>query len=297
MLARPGLPAFDYVRAGSVKEVVRILEEHGTAVKLMMGGTDLLPSLREGAHRADVVVDVKGLPGMRGIEYDSETGLHVGAAVTMNELASESVVQERYPLLAEAASSVAGYQVRNRATLGGNLCNASPCADTAPAVLVLEGRLVVQGRMGERLVPAASFVRGPGETQLGPCEFVTGIRFPVPQRGSASRYLKLGRTRAGDLALVGVAVLGFPDVTAPSRFRFRVGLGSVAPVPVRVPEAEQILASRPPGEDSIALAAQAAKEAASPITDVRGSAEYQRAMVYTLTLRALREVWERLWSA
>ncbi len=296
MLARPGLPAFDYIRAGSVKEVVRILEEHGTAAKLMMGGTDLLPSLREGARKADVVVDVKGLPGMRGIGYDSETGLHVGAAVTLNELAADQVVQEQYPLLAEAAFSVAGYQVRNRATLGGNLCNASPCADTAPAVLVLEGELLLQGPSGDRMVPATSFFRGPGETQLGPCEFVTGIRFPVPPPGSASRYLKLGRTRAGDLALVGVAVLGFPNVTAPSRFRFRIGLGSVAPVPVRVPEAEQILASRPPGEDSIAQAAQAAREAASPITDVRGSAEYQKAMVYTLTIRALREVWERLRS-
>lgn len=296
MLGRPGLPAFDYVRPDSVSEAVRILEEHASAARLMMGGTDLLPALREGGAKARLVVDVKGLPGMREIAYDSKSGLTVGAAVTMNELVAHPVIQKRYPLLAESASSVAGYQVRSRATLGGNLCNASPCADMAPAALVLEGNMLVQGRAGERVVPVGSFFRGPGTTLLDPCEFVTGVRFAPLQPSSAGRYLKLGRNRAGDLALVGVAALGWRDVTAAGGYRFRIGLGSVAPVAVRVPEAEQILSNRSPGEAAVALAAKAAQAACSPISDVRGSAAYQQAMVHTLVARALREVWLQLRS-
>ena len=141
MFARPGLPSFDYVRPGTADEVIGLLQEHGEAARLLMGGTDLFPGLRDGAFRPKVVVDVKGLPGMRDILFDRETGLTVGAAVTMNALANHPDVQAHYPLLAEAAGTVASYQIRNRATLGGNLCNASPCADTSPATLVLEARL------------------------------------------------------------------------------------------------------------------------------------------------------------
>ncbi len=275
---------------------MRILEEHGAGAKLMMGGTDLLPALRDGTLRPGIVVDVKGLPGMRRIVYDPDSGLRVGAAVTMNELAAHPLVQDRYPILAEAASSVAGYQVRNRATLGGNLCNASPCADLAPAVLVLEGRLQIQGLGGGRFLPSERFFRGPGQTALGSSEFVTAIQIPVLQPGSAGRYLKLGRSRAGDLALVGVAILGFPDAAAPGGLRFRIALGSVAPVPLRVLEAERMLADHAPGEESFRLAAKKAQDASAPISDVRGSAEYQRAMVGTLTLRGLRAVWAQLRS-
>jgi CO/xanthine dehydrogenase FAD-binding subunit len=296
VFARPGLPEFDYVRASSAGEVVSILEQHGPAAKLMMGGTDLLLALRDGALRARVVVDVKGLPGMQQIGFDDVRGLTVGAAVTMNALATHAVVRDRYPLLAESASAVASYQVRNRATLGGNLCNASPCADTAPAVVVLSGHLLLWGPGGERTVPAEGFFLGPGQTALGPIEFVTGIRIPVPPPGSVGRYLKLGRSRAGDLALVGAAILGFRDASARGGYRFRVGLGSVAPVPLRVAAAEAILADRMPCEASFAAAAQAALEASSPISDVRGGAQYQKAMVRTLVLRGLRDVWERLRS-
>jgi len=264
MFARPGLPGFDYVRAASADEAVGLLAEQGDAARLLMGGTDLFPNMRDGMLRPRVVVDVKGVPGMREIEYDGAAGLTVGAAVTMNELARHPEVRSHYPLLAEAASTVASCQVRNRATLGGNLCNASPCADTTPAALV-----------------------------LGPAELLLAVRLPPPPPRFAARYLKLGRHKSGDLALVGVAVQGFADGTA-SGVRFRVGLGSVAPTAIRAREVEEVLAVNPPGEQTFALAAEKARAAASPISDVRGSAEYQRAMVQTLTLRALRDVWARL---
>ncbi len=294
MLARPGLPSFDYVRAGTADEVVRLLEEHGEAAQLLMGGTDLFVRMREGVIRPRIVVDVKHLPGMRDVVYDEQTGLTVGAAVTMNQVARHPDVQAHYPLLAQAANSVASYQLRNRATLGGNLCNGSPAADTAPATLVLEGRITLYGPGGEREVEAREFFLGPGETAMRAGELMTAIRFPIPPAGGVGKYLKLGRNRAGDLAIAGVAVLGFPDGTAPSGYRFRVGLASVAPVVLRALEAEEVLAANSPGEETFALAAEKAMEATSPINDVRASAAYRRAMVRNLTLRGLRDVWEQL---
>ncbi len=291
MLPRPGLPSFEYVRATTPAQVYQLLQRDG--VRLMMGGTDLLVQMRDGAIRPQTVLDVKHLPGMQDVVYDAQAGLTLGAAVTMNQVAGHPAVQAHYPLLAEAAHSVASYALRNRATVGGNLCNASPCADIAPALLVLEGRVVLCGPDGEREVPVNGFFLGPGETALGATEFMTAIRIPVPPAGSAGRYLKLGRNKAGDLAIVSVAVLNFPDATLPSGYRFHVALGSVAPVPLRAPGAERILASNPPGEETFALAAQKAEEAATPIDDVRASAAYRRAMVRALTLRGLRDVWER----
>ncbi len=296
MFARPGLPSFDYVRASTSDQVISLLREHGGAARLLMGGTDLFPNLREGLYRPRVVIDVKHLPGLRDIVYDKERGLIVGAAVTMNELACHPNELANYPLLAEAASTVASYQIRNRATLGGNLCNASPCADTSPATLVLEALFVLYGPEGERSVPAGEFFLGPGQTALQEGEWMAAIHFPSPPAQVAARYLKLGRCKSGDLSLVGVAILGFPDTTA-SGYTFRIGLGSVAPTPIRVPAAEEVVSSQPPCEETFARAAEKAMAACSPITDVRGSADYQRAMVRTLTLRGLRDVWAQLREA
>ena len=293
MTARPGLPSFDYVQANTLAEVIGLLKEHGEAARLLMGGTDLFVRMRDGVISPKIVVDVKHLPGMRDIGYDDEMGLTVGAAATMNEVARHPDVQTHYPLLAEAANSVASYQLRNRATLGGNLSNGSPAADTAPATLLLEGRIVLYGPSGEREVLANDFFLGPGKTAMQAGELMTAVRFPVPPAGSAGKYLKLGRNKAGDLAIAGVAVFGFPDGTR-SGYRFRIGLASVAPVPLRAREAEEVLAASPPGEDTFAAAAEKTMEAAAPIDDVRASAAYRRAMVRNLTLRALRDVWEAL---
>lgn len=293
MFARPGLPSFDYVRPSTVREVVDQLLELGDRAKLLMGGTDLFPGLRDGLFQPSTVIDVKYLPGMRRIVYNAGIGLNIGAAVTMNELARHPEVLLHYPLLAQAAASVASYQIRNRATLGGNLCNASPCADTAPATLVLEGQVVLYGPDGERVVPAGHFFLGPGQTDLQPGEFMTAIRFPPSPSPSAARYLKLGRCKSGDLSLVGVAILCYRD-PAGAGSRFRIGLGSVAPTALRARQAEKSLTTSDVAERDLARAAQYAMEASSPISDVRGTASYQRAMVQTLTLRGLQEAWAQL---
>jgi CO/xanthine dehydrogenase FAD-binding subunit len=293
MFARPGLPSFDYVRAATAGQVVELLQQHGPQARLLMGGTDLFPGLREGRIRPHLVVDVKAVPGVREIRYAPETGLAVGAAVTMNELVRHPDVQAHYPLLALAAGSVASYQIRNRATIGGNLCNASPCADMGPAVLVLEAALALQGSGGERRLAAGEFLLGPGMTALQADEFLVSIHFPPPYPGAVARYRKLGRCRSGDLSLVAVALLAFADGTS-SGYEFRLGLGSVAPTPIRAHQAEALLATHTPDDERLVQAADLARAASSPITDVRATAEYQQDMVRNLALRELRAAWQAL---
>ncbi len=292
MLARPGLPSFEYVQAANAAEVHSLMQQSGA--RLMMGGTDLFPQMREGVCEPETIVDVKHVPGMRDLSYDERLGLNIGAAVTMNQLVRHRDVQAHYPILAQAAHSVASYQLRNRATIGGNVCNASPCADTSPAVMVLEGVMVLQAKGAERNAPAADFVTGPGQTAIEPGEFLAAIRLPAPPAGAVGRYLKLGRSRLGDLSIVGVAVLGYPDPAAASGYRFRIALGSVAPIPLRAPAAEEILAANTPSEETFAAAAEEAMGVATPITDVRAGATYQKMMVRALTIRALRDVWAEL---
>jgi CO/xanthine dehydrogenase FAD-binding subunit len=286
---------FDYLRPKTLPEAVDFLVAHDGAARPFMGGTDLFVRLRDGFHpETRYVVDLKGLPGMLDIAFDPAVGLRMGAAVNMNRMIAFSAVQAHYPILAEAGRTVASYQLRTRATVAGNLCNASPGSDTAPACLVLDARVVLFGPDGERRLPLNGFFTGPGQTQMQPGEIVTAIEIPLPPAGHAGRYIKLGRNAIGDLAIVGVAAFGFPDETAASGHRFRIALASVAPVPFRAAAAEEILARGPLSDATIDAAAIAAMEAITPISDVRGSAEYRRLMVRNLTRRAMGEVAGRL---
>jgi carbon-monoxide dehydrogenase medium subunit len=290
----PVLPSFDYIRPATPQEVTRLLSKSNGDARLFMGGTDVFVRMRDGFITPQILVDLKHLPGMRDVKFTKRNGLIVGAAVDMNSLARHPAVIENYPLLAQALHSVASYQLRTRATMGGNLCNASPASDTAPATLVLEANMILHGRRGERVVPTAEFFVGPGKTAIKPGEFLLRIEIPPTPKGAVGRYLKLGRNTLGDLAIVGVAVLGYPDRKAKSGCRFRIALASVAPVPIRVPEAEAILAASPITPDVIGAAARAAMETAKPIDDVRSSAAYRKAMVKNLTQRAVTAVWEQL---
>jgi len=282
---------FDYVRPQTLQEAVEFLAAHNGEARPFMGGTDLFVRLRDGFYsETKYVVDLKNLPGMQEITFDPATGLRMGAALNMNRMIAFPAVQEHYPILAEAARAVASYQLRTRATVAGNLCNASPASDTAPACLVLDARVVLFGSNGERRLPLNGFFTGPGRTQMQPGEIMTAIEIPPPPEGAAGRYLSLGRNAIGDLAIVGVAAFGFPDRTAASGHSFRIALASVAPVPLRATAAEEILARAPLTDETIHAAADAAMDAATPISDVRASAEYRKLMVRNLTRRVVKEV-------
>ncbi|NIS82873.1 MAG: xanthine dehydrogenase family protein subunit M [Anaerolineales bacterium] len=293
-LPMPGLPSFDYVRAETPAEVVELLRKKGKETRLLMGGTDIFMQMRGRELSPAVLLDVKALPGMNSIDFDSQSGLRVGAAVTMNALAKYEAVRAHYPMLEIAANTVASYPLRNRATIGGNLCNASPAADLAPPSLVLEASMIAHGPKGERSIPATAFFRGPGEHVLDKDEFLISIVYPVPPARWQGSYHKLGRNKHGDLAVVSVAVMAYPEQSATSGYLFRLALGSVAPTPIRALEAEAILAKGPLDEQMFEQAAEAAKAVSAPIDDVRASAGYRKAMVKALTLRGIREVWSMM---
>jgi carbon-monoxide dehydrogenase medium subunit len=238
-------------------------------------------------------VDIKEIPGLRDISFDETAGLTIGAAATLNAVAGSPIIKEKFGLLAEAAETVGSYQVRNRATIGGNICNASPAADTVPALLAMGAMAWVFGSGEEKAVPLDAFFTGPGENVLGPGNILTSIQVPRPPADSVYRYLKLGRVRAADLALVGVAVLGFLQAGNPSGYGFRIALGAVAPTPIRAPEAEAVLAESV-DDEAVEQAALAATRTARPISDVRASAEYRSAMARALTKRGIKEVLEDL---
>lgn len=284
---------FDYVKPESLSAAIAFVAARPTQACFYAGGTDLIVRMRD--RRIDpypqFVVDIKNLPGMQDISANGD-GVTIGAAATLNAVAESALVWERCGLLAEAAATVGAYQVRNRATLGGNVCNAAPSADTAPALLCLEATVNVAGPGEERAVPISDFFTGPGQTMLQAGEVVTALHVPAVPASAAWRYHKLGRVKAGDLAVVGVAVLGWPADT-PSGRAFHIALGAVAPTPIRVPEAEAILA-KAVDEAAVEKAAEAAMHAASPISDVRASAEYRLAMVRTLTQRGVIEILDQL---
>jgi carbon-monoxide dehydrogenase medium subunit len=289
-----GLPEFDYVRPTSLSEASRFLADHPGEARPLLGGTDIFVRMRDGFWKDKTLVDVKHLDGTHELTFDPGSGLTVGAGVNMNRAIASANVQTCYPLLAEACRSVASYQLRTRATIVGNICNASPAGDTIGACMVLDGVLTVHGVGGYRQESLPSFFLGPGKTVLQPGDIVTSIHFPLPPDGAAGCYLKLGRNTWSDLSIVGVTAYAYPDPHRASGYRFRIALASVAPVPLPVAAVEDFLTENPVTPEAFDEAARLAAAACQPIDDVRGSARYRKAMVRSLTRKALEKVWGRL---
>ena len=290
----PGLPELEYVKPASLAEASKFLAEHEGEARPFSGGTDCFVRLRDGVLKLNYLVDVKNLDGTKELSFDPQKGLTIGAAVPMNRVASHPDVIKNYPNLVEAAWSVASYQLRNRATIIGNICNASPAGDTIGTCMVLDGVLKVHGLTGIRQIPLNSFFLGPGKTVLKPGDVVISITLPIPPKGFFGVYKKLGRNTIGDLSIVGVTVMGYPSKESPSGFRFRIALASVAPVPFEALKAEAVLSEKKITAESIAEAAQLAMDSVTPIDDVRGSARYRKYMVRNLTREAITEVWSKL---
>jgi CO/xanthine dehydrogenase FAD-binding subunit len=289
--AHPGLPEFDYIKPTTLEEASAFLAQHTGEARAFIGGTDTFVRMRDGFWKDKYLVDVKGLPGMNDSKFDPAKGLTIGAAVNMNRLISSPEVNEHYPVLAEAAHTVASYQLRTRATIAGNICNASPAGDTIGSCLVLDAKLRVHGVDGDRIEPLRAFFKGPGKTTLKPGDIVTAIELPLPPKGAQGKYVKLGRNAIGDLAIVGVTAFGYPDRTS-SGYRFLVALASVAPTPLLIDMA--LLSEKPVDKAAINEAAEFAMNSVTPIDDVRGSARYRKLMVRNLTRKALSEVWDKL---
>jgi len=269
---------FAYYEPTSLAEAVQLLGRHKGSASVLAGGTDLLVELKEHLRRAAHVVNIKRIPGMSELSFDPKNGLKIGALVTAREIEVNADVAKHYPGLLQSVRELGSIQVRNRATVVGNICRASPSADTLPP-LIADGAML---KTSERTIALESFFTGPGKTLLEPDEIVTGIEIPAPAPRTGKVYIKHGRRKAMELATVGVAVSVSPDET-------RIVLGAVAPTPIRARKAEAIFTQSKNSNE----AAEAAMDEARPISNVRATADYRREMVKVLTRRALELALER----
>jgi carbon-monoxide dehydrogenase medium subunit len=266
------------------------LSEDGEA-KVVAGGTDLLPQMKNGLVKPARVVDLSGIPALKKLEIGSDGALHIGAAVSARDVELSSLVLDGFAGVAEGAGVIGSFQVRNLATVGGNVCNAAPSADVSPPLVAMDTVVVIAGPDGQRLLPITDFFQGVRRTALQPGELV--VEFVVPAAGSNSggTYLRHTPRRELDIAVVGVGTqLTVQDGKCT---KARIALGAVAPVIVRAAEAEAALEGQEVTPELLDKAATLAVNSASPISDQRGSAEYRRHLVRVLTRRTLQTAFER----
>ncbi|HEX6209164.1 MAG TPA: xanthine dehydrogenase family protein subunit M [Methylomirabilota bacterium] len=281
---------FELTLPRSVDEALRVLSDRGSEAKLLAGGTDLLPQMKNGLLKPAWVIDLSGVARVKVLQSEV-AGLRIGAAVPARALERDATARSRYTALAESAALVGSVQVRNLATLGGNLCNAAPSADMAPPLLALDAEAVIVGPKGERRVPVAEFFTGVRQTVMAPDEILLEIVVPAPAARSGGNYLRHTPRRELDIAVVGVAA----QLTLSNGVcsRARIALAAVAPVPLRARQAEQALEGEPVTPEAIDRAADLAVGVAKPISDQRGSADYRRHLVRVLTRRTLRTALQR----
>jgi carbon-monoxide dehydrogenase medium subunit len=277
---------FDFYQPATLAEASRLLRDKGPGGRFLAGGTDLVIAMKEKGLLPRYIVDLKRVPGLSGIRENGDGSISIGALTTMYAVETSPLIKERYPFLAQSAAEVGSIQIRNRATVGGNMANATPSADVAPSLIALNAAAKISGAAGERTVALEDFFRGPGQTVMAADEILTELTIPRTGAELVGEYIKFSPRDMMDLAYVGVAVaynLGGDRKCS----GVRIVLGAVAPTPIRAKQAEALLEGQ---VLSAALAEKAGDEAArasKPISDVRSSADYRRAMVGVMTKRAL----------
>ncbi|HJR81629.1 MAG TPA: FAD binding domain-containing protein [Anaerolineales bacterium] len=283
----------DYRLAGSVREVVDVLTANNGEARILCGGTDLLVQLRENRRSAKLLVDVKKIPELTAIQYDDRSGLWLGAAVSCRTILHNLDIMERYPGLVDAIHLIGGVQIQYRASVGGNLCNASPAADSIPALIVHQAACVIAGRKGRRELPIEHFCIGPGKNALQPGEILLAVKIPVVKKNFGAHYLRFIPRNEMDIAVVGAGASVTLDGAKKKFLSARVALGAVAPTPLFVQAAGTFLAGKEITEENIDEAARIAQTAAHPISDLRGTEDYRKHLCGVLTRRALRKAIER----
>ncbi|MFP6565839.1 MAG: xanthine dehydrogenase family protein subunit M [Dehalococcoidia bacterium] len=281
----------DYATPHSVREAVDVLSEAGGRARVMAGGTDLLVALRAGVYDIDLVVDGKNIPELNEITYDPTNGLTLGAAVPCYKIYGNQAVATAYPGLIDAASLIGGTQIQGRASLGGNLCNATPSADSIPPMIVLSGTANIAGPNGNRQVAIEDFCTGVRQNALDSDEILVSLHFPAPVANSGANYIRFIPRNEMDIAVAGAGVsvvLDNGDIK-----EARVSLASVAPTPLFVQEAGDAIAGKPANDETVRIASGIARDAARPITDMRGTIEFRQHLCEVLTRRALNTAIER----
>jgi len=279
---------FAYHEPRSLTEAVSLLQTHGSSARVLAGGTDLLVQMKLGKVQPQHLVYISKIPELRFLT--ESRGIRIGPRIVHRDLEKSPVVREKFSALFEAARSVTSVQIRNMGTLGGNLCHASPAADSAPALIALGAQIKIAGGAGARMLPLESFFIGPGKTDLKPGELLAEIQIPDPGPASGSAFLKLTRV-AADLAKVNAAA--FIQKEKEVCRECRITSGAVAPTPVRLKEAEAVLRGKRFDEDLCRLAGEKAAEEIQPISDIRSTAWYRREVIKVLVRDVLQQAWVR----
>ena len=276
----------EYLRPSTLEECLSAFARHGTQARGLAGGTDLLVQMRERRKQNSVVIDLKSVPELNQLSYDPSRGLTLGAAVPCYRIYGDDTICRHYPGLIDSVSMIGGTQIQGRASVGGNLCNASPSADAIPALIALRATCLVASAEGSRRVPVEDFCTAPGRTVLAPSEVLVSVHLPAPEAGSGACYLRFIPRNEMDIAVAGAGV--WVQLDGNVFADCRLALAAVAPTPLFVSEAGSVLRGRAVDRNAIDLAGEAARAAARPISDMRGTAEYRRNLCAVLTRRALR---------
>lgn len=278
--------AFEYEAPTSLKDAVQCLAKHNGSARPLAGGTDLIDQMRIGRLSPSVVVDLKKVAELNILAVD-QRGLHIGAAVPCSKIYNSPVVNESYAALADSCRIIGGIQIQSRASIGGNLCNSGPAADSTPSLIALGGVCVIAGPAGTREVPVESFCTGPGKNVLQLGELLVEIRFPTPAKNSGSHYRRLIPRNEMDIAVVGVGAAVTLDASGQKCAAARIALGAVAPTPLFAKAAGDLLVGQSLTDELIAKAARACQEMVTPITDMRGTKEYRIHVTGVLVERVL----------
>ena len=285
------LPQFEYMAPSTLEEACRFLLEHDGKAKVMAGATDLIPPMRDKVFTAEYVIDLKKIPGLDELSYDETEGLKIGALTTLRTLETSELVKEKNPAVAYAAKVIASTQIRAKGTLVGNICNSSPSNDSAPNLLAQGAKVNVQGVDGTRVIPIEEFFLGVRKTSLKPGEIVTSVVVPPLKENEKASYMKFAVRKAMDLAIIGVAAkIQLENGICTDA---KIALGAVAITPILAPKAAEVLIGKELTDEVIEQAAQAAMDSCSPISDIRASKEYRKAMIGVYTKRAIRQCLEQ----
>ena len=284
---------FQYAAPTAIEDAVGLLAQHGPRAKLLAGGTDIIVQLREGLREADVVVDVKKIGELMTLSFSVEAGLLLGAAVPCYQIYEYAEVAAAYSGLCDAAHIIGGWQIQSRASVGGNLCNSSPAADSIPALIAYDAVAVIDGPAGRRDVPVAQFCTGPGKNVLQAGELLVSLKLPPQPAKSGCAYQRFIPRNEMDIAVASAGCWVQLDSSGEKIEAARIALGAVAATPVVAKSASAFLSGKPANDETLAQAGELAKEVAKPISDMRGTLEYRVHLVGVLTKRVLALAVER----
>ncbi len=283
------LPQFKYLNPSNTDELVDFLADHKAKARILAGGTDIILNMLERLITTEYLIDVGGIKSLKSITYTKGKELRIGAGATMQEIAGSPIVKERFHALYQAAQEVGSPQIRAMATIGGNACNASPAADTPPALVALCASVVLVSKQGKREMPLEDFIQGNRKTDLKPDEFLECFVLPDIAQNSASRFGLISPRAAVEIDTANLALSLTIDPKSKKVKDVRIAMGSVAPVPLRATNAEKLLDGQKLGDDIIDKAAKACSADSKPISDIRASDAYRRHVIAVLASQLIKE--------